>query len=536
MEILHAKNIVTRSTTIILSLMATPVLQAADDWPSYNRSLASDRYSPLAEINAGNVMKLRALCQYDTEQESNFQTGLIQVDGALYGTTDTDTFSIDAETCKENWRVREVYLGAISRGNRGVALIDGKVVRGTPDGRAVAYDAKNGQKLWSTALSDPKKGEAIKSAPIAYKGRVYIGNVGAEKQGGKGHVFALNAENGTVEWQFFMVPQQAQDNPIAPLGKSPSSPGGSWSIDEDVTISGGGTWTSFSLDEETGTLYVPGGNPAPVFSPGLFEKEYLMHSSLLALDAETGDYKAHYPFVLQDFHDWDVSSTAAIIRTREGKKAFALTPKNGYLYLFDMNASRLFAELPLTTMKNEKAPLSDEGIYVCPGMLGGSEWNGPSYSPNSNLLYSGQVDWCSIIEVEGPETWSALSSTTQGWTGSRGTVATMDDVSRARGWVVATDADSGQKAWSYQSEAPVVSGVTSTAANLVFAGDTAGNIFALNSQTGEKLWSKRVDGAIGGGVITYNAGHGQRLAIAAGMTSALWKTSTTSGKVIIYGL
>ena len=81
---------------------------AADgDWPSYNRTLTSERYAPLAEINTKTVGKLKVLCTYDTKQYTSFESGLIMVNGALIGTTLTDIFSIDPATCAENWRTRE---------------------------------------------------------------------------------------------------------------------------------------------------------------------------------------------------------------------------------------------------------------------------------------------------------------------------------------------------------------------------------------------------------------------------------------------
>src|SRR5580704_662289 len=111
---------------------------AGDDWPSYNRTLTSERYSPLAEINTKTVGTLKVLCTYDTKQYSSFESGLIMVNGALIGTTLTDTFSINPTTCAENWRTHEdvppTYLSAM----RGAAYLDGMLFRGSYDGHALA--------------------------------------------------------------------------------------------------------------------------------------------------------------------------------------------------------------------------------------------------------------------------------------------------------------------------------------------------------------------------------------------------------------
>jgi alcohol dehydrogenase (cytochrome c) len=75
----------------------------AGDWPSYNRTLTSERYSPLSQIDTKNVGKLKVLCTYDIGQFAAFESGLIMVDNALIGTTEFDIFSLNPATCAENW-------------------------------------------------------------------------------------------------------------------------------------------------------------------------------------------------------------------------------------------------------------------------------------------------------------------------------------------------------------------------------------------------------------------------------------------------
>ena len=89
---------------------------AAGDWPSYNRTLTSERYSPLSQINTKNVGKLKVLCTYDVGEYTAFESGLIMVDNALIGTTEFDIFSLNPATCAENWRTHEDYPPAPSAG------------------------------------------------------------------------------------------------------------------------------------------------------------------------------------------------------------------------------------------------------------------------------------------------------------------------------------------------------------------------------------------------------------------------------------
>src|SRR5450432_1472625 len=135
------------------------------DWPSYNRTLSSERYVPLDQINKTNVAGLKQLCVYDLGLDTSFQTGPIVIGRTLYGSTEMDTFAIDAATCQQKWRVHEDIKGALPV-NRGVAYLDGQIFRGTQDGRVFSYAAATGKKLWETRIADPKKGESVPAAPI----------------------------------------------------------------------------------------------------------------------------------------------------------------------------------------------------------------------------------------------------------------------------------------------------------------------------------------------------------------------------------
>src|SRR5277367_5109167 len=181
------------------------------DWPSYNKTLTSERYSQLSQIYTKNVGKLKVLCTYDTNQYSSFETGLIMVNDALIGTTEFDIFSLDPASCAENWRTHEDYPHSILAVNRGAAYMDGLLFRGTQDGRVLAYDFKTGKRVWETTIADPKKGESVPAAPIAWNGLVFIGNAGGDSRGVKGRVYALDAKTGTIVWEFYLVPKSESD-------------------------------------------------------------------------------------------------------------------------------------------------------------------------------------------------------------------------------------------------------------------------------------------------------------------------------------
>jgi len=518
---------------------AAPVVNAvATDWPSYNRTLDSDRYSPLSEINTKNVGQLKVLCTYDVDEYAAFESGLIMVEGALIGTTVYDIFSIDPNTCKENWRTHEKYNRSILPANRGAAYWGGMLFRGTHDGRVLAYDFKTGKRIWETTVGEAKLNEVVSSAPIAHDGIVYVGNAGGDFKGAKGHMYALDARTGKILWQFFLVPRTAGDVIRGPLGKTPPNP--TWKNPPGIPISGGGTWTSYTLDTANGLLYVPGGNPAPDSSAEARPGDNAFSDSVVVLDPKTGDYKHHFQLVENDYHDWDVSNPPIMVRTKAGKQILAVTPKDGYLYAFDRADNRPLYKVPVTRIVNVTQEFSHgKSIYFCPGMVGGSEWNSPSYVPQTNLVLVASVEWCDTVRVKNLDELRRVD-TGQPWAG----VWTWNPLfafgrfdKEWAGWIHAVDADTGVWKWRLKSNYPIVAGMTPTAGGVVFFADVGGNFYALDSANGQKLWGQNLrSGAIAGGVITYKAGGAQKIAVAAGFSNVMWPTKPKHAKIIVLGV
>ena len=513
----------------------------ADDWPGYNKTLTSERYSPLSQVNTTNVSRLKVLCTYDTRQYTAFEPGLIVVDGAMIGTTEHDIFSLDPATCRENWRTHEDYVPAsVLAVNRGAAYLDGLLVRGTEDGRVLAYDFKTGKRVWETTIANPKLGESTPAAPIAWNGLVFIGNAGGDNKGVKGRMYALEAKTGRIVWEFYLVPKTEGDLARGPQGATPLDLA-TWRNASGTPITGGGTWTSYTLDPTSGELYVPGGNPAPDYATGPREGANLYSGSVVVLDAKTGAYKNHFKLVPKDWHDWDVSNAPVLIRTRAGKKLLSVAPKDGHLYGFDLATNALLYRTPVTRVENVEATfVVGKPVHFCPGSIGGAEWNGPAYDPATNLILIGEVDWCATVTLQKDEAiqkvapgqpWSAMATHNP-----YDTFGKPDPFGHWAGWVYAVDADTGAWKWRLKSNYPILSGMTPTAGGLVFFGDMGGNFYALNAATGQRLWGQKIGGAIGGGVITYTANGEQKVAAAVGFTSILWPTEVTTGKVVILGL
>ena len=515
---------------------------AADgNWPSYNKTLSSNRYSSLDQINRNNVTGLTVECTYDTGQYTGFNSGLLEVDGALIAVTEYDTYSIDPADCHLNWRTHEDYAPASPQDvNRGAAYMDGMLFRGTQDGRVLAYEFKTGKRLWATSIADPKKGESVPAAPIAWQGLVFVGNAGGDVKGVKGRMYALDARSGRIVWEFYLVPKAAGDLARGPQAPSPID-GSSWKNAPDSPITGGATWTSYSLDTATGLLYVPGGNPAPDFATGPRQGANLYSGSVVVLDARTGAYKNHFKIVPVDWHDWDVSSAPAIIQTAAGRKLLSVAPKDGQLYGFDLADGKRLYRNPVTRIENPDQTFSTgEAVHFCPGSVGGAEWNGPAFDPQTNLIMTGEIEWCTTVTLQNPK---QIQDTAPGtpWSGEASinpynTWGKSDPFGQWAGWLYASDADTGDWAWRVKSNYPIQSGVTPTAGGLVFFGDMGGNFYAVDATNGAKLWGRKIGGAVGGGVITYQVGAAQKVAVATGLTEVLWPTEITTAKVSILGL
>src|SRR2546423_5350323 len=337
------------------SVAAPPIIVNPGDWPGYNRTLTGDRYSPLAEINAANVAGLRTICSYTLPEVTSLQTGPIVVNGTMFFTTDTISYAIDASSCVEKWRtVRHSESPSALGVNRGFAYMDGRLFRGTSDVHAIALDAADGHVVWDRVLDAKGPGVSVPMAPIAANGLVYIGNAGGDIAAITGHVYALDARDGHVVWKFDVVP-------------SSGSVRSTWE-NSRLPISGAAFWTSFTLDQPKGILYVPAGNPAPDFDVELRKGDNLYSNSVIALSARSGRILGYNQLVKRDAHDWDVDSPPTLVRTRSGREIVASANKDGLLSIIDRSRVThgptagspmpLIAQVPTTTRLNADVPLS----------------------------------------------------------------------------------------------------------------------------------------------------------------------------------
>jgi alcohol dehydrogenase (cytochrome c) len=495
------------------------------DWMTFNRTLAGDRFSPVSEINRDNVARLRPVCTYTLPEVVSLQTGPLVIDGTMYFTSESTSYAIDASNCTEKWRrVLTVSRPSLSGAHRGLAYLDGMLFRGTSDAHVVALDAKDGQTKWDVALDIDGPGVAITMAPIAYDHKVFVGNAGGDQVGVTGHVYALDAGTGRTVWRFDAVPNTDDARTT-------------WGNAHDKPLSGGGFWTSFTLDTARRLLYAPAGNPAPDFDLAMRPGKNLYTNSVLAIDIDTGKMVAYNQIVPNDFHDWDVDSPPALVTTRSGRRLVLSANKDGVLSVLDRDHNlAVVYQQPTTTRLNITSPLSrTHDVRFCPGILGGSEWNGASYDPTLNLIFVGAVDWCASVRVQATD--APVPAQGALWFGAETPVEKIQDpVEQARGRVTAFDADTGAVRWKFQTARPVNAAVTPTAGGLVFTADLGGRFYAFDATTGRVLWQYETGQSTGGGIVTYLTNGGQRVAIASGMKSPIWPGGADASRIVIFGV
>jgi alcohol dehydrogenase (cytochrome c) len=490
---------------------------ATETWLYASHDYAGTRFVDLDQITPANAKNLRPVCLYRSEQSASVQTSPLVYGGVMYLTFGRATVAIDAKTCRERWTYIWQPKGQeISPANRGAAIKDGKLVRGTADGYLIALDMADGSLLWSQPVASAAGGQYFSMPPLIYGDLIIAGPSGADF-GAKNWVGAFKLETGEPVWKFNLVPD-------------PGEPGAeTWENPESLKHGGGSLWTPLSLDVKTGIVYLPVGNPAPDFYGEIRPGANLYTNSLVALDAKSGKLLWYRQFIPHDVHDADLSQVSPLFETTiDGKKhqVISVSGKDGLLRLLDRNSHDQFYEVPITTRENVDALPTVEGVHRCPGLLGGMEWNGPAYDPGSNTLFVPAVDWCGIFS-KAPKDPPIM----QGMHYYGGSVAS-DPREKAKGWLTAFDASTGKERWKYASPTPLVAGVTATSGGVLFTGDLNNDFLALDAKTGEVLYRFNTGGSIGGGVISYALDGKQYVATTSGTVSAFFGGSGLPAVVV----
>lgn len=483
------------------------------DWLSYNRDYSGQRYSPLEQITPENVAHLTPKCIFQTGEVGAFQASPVIRGGRLYVTTAHRTYALEAATCRRAWVHEYVPSGVVYEympTNRGVALYKGMVIRGTLDGHLIALDAMTGDLLWDTWVADSAKGYFLSAAPAVFDGKIYVGEAGAD-YGASGHVRAFEATTGRSLWAFNIIPADGE------RGRD------SWP--KTGERGGGSMWTTITIDPATRSLYASTGNPYLDFDGSERPGDNLYTDSVIVLDADSGKLKWYIQQNPHDVRDWDTAA-APVLYAMGGRNLMAVGSKDARLYLYDRDRHTLVTQRELIERQNATGVLpSGKPTHVCPGGLGGVEWNGPAFDPSIGLLFVNTNDWCMTLTPQNPGDFMPA-----------GGVPVLDPPDKARGWLRAFDAATGNERWHYHADSPMLAGITPTASGLLFTGTGAGEFLAFEAKTGRQLYSFNTGGAVAGGVSTYLVGDRQYVAAASGNSSkSLWQ-NTGGPMIIVFGL
>ena len=469
------------------------------NWEGYNKSLDGQRYSPLGEINVSNAANLVEVCRVRVAARGSLQSGLVVIEDALYVTTPTETLAIDPVTCRIKWQ--HSYHRSQQPGlqvNRGAAYLNGRIFRGTDDARLLALDAATGHEIWTSVVGDATIGEYVTSAPIAWNGLVIVGISGGEF-GIRGRILAYDALTGREVWRFNTIP----------MGNETGAD--TWGDRKWAPHGGGATWSSFALDPITAEVFAPIGNPVPDFAPMDRRGANLFTNSAVVLDARTGELKWWYQLQANDDHDHDLAAAPLLFQNSRHENMMAAAGKDGLLHIVDRTSHKALFKVPVTTVDPVRKVVSPEGVKVCPGAAGGVLWNGPALDPRRMTIFVGAVDMCMVMKSASGSSYTPKGLNFGGSVGPGAGAPT--------GWLTAVDANTGAVRWKYQSETPVIGGVTPTAGGIVMTGDNAGNFLVFDSENGKVLRKEATGGALAGGVVTYARGGKQYVAFTSGNIS-----------------
>jgi alcohol dehydrogenase (cytochrome c) len=496
------------------------LVHAATDrknWLHASKDYQGQRYVASNQITVANASRLRPVCIYRSENVASMQTSPLVYDGTMYLTIDAMTVAIDATTCRVRWNYNWALKdGVLSKVNRGVAIKEGRLIRGTPDGYLIALSMTDGSLLWNKKIADSKSSQYLSMPPLIFEDRVIFGPAGAD-WGSKNWIGAFDLKTGEQKWRFNLIPDANEAG------------ADTWSNPKAREHGGGSLWTPLSLDVAKAILYVPVGNPSPDFYEAARPGDNLYTNAAVALDVRTGRRLWFHQFDPVDAHDRDLSQVSPLFSAPVNGKSrdlIAISGKDGLIRVLDRESHAQLYEKAITSRTDWDVMPTVEGAHSCPGLLGGMEWNGPAYVPSSQTLFVATVDWCAVFtKTEKPPEFELNAH-------YYGGAANPDPRDQARGWIQAIDAVTGKEKWKRQWPTPLVAGVTATGGGVLFSGDLDDNFFVLDAATGKTLYTFNTGGTVGGGVISYEINGKQYVASTSGTVSGFFGGNGTAAIVI----
>ncbi|MEO8306948.1 MAG: PQQ-dependent dehydrogenase, methanol/ethanol family [Pseudomonadota bacterium] len=540
-----------------LAVAATPKpvdavrLRAADSepgqWLMDGRNYSAQRYSTLKSIDEHTVGKLGLAWYAELDTMRGVEATPLFVDGVIYNISAWNIASAyNAKSGKRLWTYdpkvpREMGRYACCEPvARGLAFWKGKVIIATLDGRLIGLNSKNGKPIWTAQTFTREQPYSITGAPRVFDGKVVIGNGGGDF-GVRGFVSAWDADTGKFLWKFYIVPGDPSKGPDGAASDSVMAMATrTWNGEWWKLGGGGGAWDSINYDPELGLIYVGTGNGGPNAqlhrSPGRGDNLFLC--SIVALDAQTGEYRWHYQEVPEE--DWDYTCTSSIVQadiTIDGtpRKVLLHAPKNGFFYVIDRTNGKFISaknHVPVTWTTgidavtgrpnmNPEAHYGTEPVLVAPGPGGAHNWFPMAYNPETGLAYFPQYEHWFVYALD-PDFVAKPFRSNSGMGGYSGDALKkrlelqklIDQ--REKTALIAWDPVKQEVRWRVPLPRHGNGGVLTTAGNLVFEGTTKQTFAAFRATDGALLWEMPVQSAPVSGPITYEMDGVQYVAVNAG--------------------
>jgi quinohemoprotein ethanol dehydrogenase len=507
--------------------------KSGDEWLSYGQNPEETRYSPLKQIDATNVSRLKLAWSYDLGQGGGNQEATPLVwNGTLYGITNWSVvFAVDARTGKERWRwdpevnqtavFPSVCCGIV---NRGIAIYQNLIIAPIIDGRLEALDAQTGKPVWESRVAYPQDNYSITMAPRIAKGKVIIGVSGSEYPV-RGFFSAFDALTGRFAWKFYTVPGDPS-KPFESAAMKKASE--TWSPEAWKMGGGGSVWDGMAYDPEADLFYVGTGNagPWPEQVRKSHGKDNLYACSILAVKPDTGELKWYFQVVPGD--SWDYDSVQQLMLadvTIKGRprKVIMQANKDGFYYVLDRVTGQFISGQPWVQVNwakgldeatgrpivNEEAHYGGETVMLTPGPGGGHNWSPMSFNPSTGLVYipssngglSAYTEDENFVYKPGEKNLGIIRPTALAATGDAAGAAAKSAVKTRpsppsigptpkagqRGILVAWDPVTQTERWQAPGGGSIGGGTVSTAGNLVLQVIPDGRLVAYRADTGEKL-------------------------------------------------
>lgn len=530
-----------------------------EQWMTHGGTYSEQRYSKLDQINKENINQVGLSWFADLETNRGQQSTPLYVDGMIYVTESWSKVSaFDASTGERKWFFDpQVPGGYGGRGccdvvNRGVAVYEGSVFVSSYDGRLFALDAGTGEVEWETdTVIDRKLNLTSSGAPRAANGLVFIGNGGAEYIS-RGYMSAYDTNTGELKWRFFTVPGNPADGFESDALKMAAD---TWT-GEWWTFGGGGTtWDAITYDPETNLVIFGVGNGSP-WNPLIRSPEggdNLFTVSIVAVDADTGEYAWHFQEIPADEWDFDAVQQVVIADLEidgEMRHVAMQAAKNGYYYMLDANTGKLLRANNFVSVNwtsgydmetgrpniNEFAQYtkSEKARVIQPGPAGAHNWQPISYSPRTGLLYFSALE-SSMAFTSTPDSSLGAFSLFVSFFG--GDYAYEDPKNKVKpgnsSRLIAWDPIAAKEVWGVENVQ--IGGTLSTASDIVFKGNGGdANLAAYDAVTGQELWKADTQAGAAAGIITYSHNGEQHIAHVVGGSAQGGYYAPTYARLLVY--